>query len=305
MVVVGRELPEAAAEYSRVMSLMSSLSRPGGPDPRFGSRFWTVVALALSAAAVGVLCVAVSLGRAQNPAADGSAIAAAVVSLAAAVCMTGAAPTWLARFSSAEADSKLIDVLLWALPAAMTVVAAAGGVVLMEQAMLASYGGGRESFLAGGAMLLGSILYVGVASTLWGVRLSVERLRRRRGWRPDHEIALERLAEQSRSVRTAQETIDRQVDPTAIRSGEIFIVEAVVDDPASPWPHLVATDQRLILRGESGWSWREHRDLVGVDRTEEGRVIIAHIGRGKIVVPGDGAGVGDLADYLERVLASR
>ncbi len=294
-----------SAEYGHGVSLAFNLLQPGDPDPRGGTRTRSIASIAAVVAAVALVVAAIALAPAAASAANVLMIAAGVTALVATVLLTAAAPAWLVRLRALEADSRLIGLSLWAIPLTATVLAAAGAIRLFDEAMLASAHADPQSFILGSAGILALALYAGVASTLWGLRLSIERSLRRRGWRPRREIGHEMEDARRRAiVDDLNARIDRNLAASQQRPNERFLFEVIDDVPGGVRHQLAVTDQRLFVRGEEP-AHREHSDLVSVARGEDGSLTISHVGREPLVLSGSATNVRRLARLLERSLPRR
>lgn len=291
------------SRYHRAMWLISFLARQSGQDPLLRSRTWSVAALVLPTMAMGLLLVSVSAGSMGGRIADGLAYASAVVSCASIACGTAVVPIWLGRLDSRDRASRVVDVALWAVPGALTIVASIGALFLMERAYPVAGDRDGDAFVAGAVALLSSAMFVGFLSTVWGLRLSVERGRRRLGWRPAQEIADERFAELERSSAETAAAIDAMLAMPEPQIGEIAVCEVILDDPALPWRRLIATNQRLLLRGESEWTWRDHRDLADVVRGAADDIVLEYRNQAPVLAPGGSADMRALTRYLKTCIS--
>lgn len=287
--------------------LMSSLirlwSHQSGPTPVLRTRAWTVIALVLPVVAAGLLSAPVALGMTVTPTADALSIASAITSCASLACLTTVVPIWLARLSSRDSSSRIIDLCLWAIPAVLSAGATVGAYRLVVLTNVVGGGDDSDAVISGGVALLFTPLLIGIMSTCWGLRLSIERMRRRRGWRPAEEVIDERLAEQERTIAENDRAIDLLLAMPEPQTGEMPVCEVITERPSSPWTRLIATDQRLLLAGETDWWWRDHGDLLDVRHSHKGGIHLTYNDGTSILVEEGDAGMEELGRYLDSVVA--
>lgn len=265
----------------------------------------SIASIATVGAAIALVLAAVALAPTAASAANILMVAAGVTSLGATILLTAAAPAWLARLRARHADSRLIGLSLWVIPLTTTVLAAAGAIRLFHAAMLASQTADPQLFLIGSAGPVVIAAYSGIASTLWGLRLSIERSLRKRGWRPRHEIRDEIEDAQRRAlVSDLNERIDRNLAASQPRPEEKFLFEVIDDTPRGAGNRLAVTNQRLFVKGAEP-AHREHVDLTRVVRDEDGLLTISHVGQEPLVLSASATNIRRLARLLERALPRR
>lgn len=256
-------------------------------------------------AAVALVLTAIMLAPTEASAANVLMVAAGVTSLGATILLTAAAPAWLVRLRDLHPGSRLIGLSLWVIPLTATVLAAAGAIRLFDEAMLASQNADPQLFVIGSAGPVVIAAYSGIASTLWGLRLSIERSRRKRGWRPRHEIRDETGDARRRAiVDDLNERIDRNLAASQPRPEEKFLFEVIDDTPRGAGHRLAVTNQRLFVKGAEP-AHREHSDLTRVARDEDGLLTISHVGQEPLVLSASATNIRRLERLLERALPGR